>query len=863
MANQYEVLFRLDAELERRFSTSFTGADEKMAMLAKRSAELNEAASKIDGLLKLRRETGALFSDYSRQKAVVDNLRSAMSRLQEPSLQMQAALVQEERKLAKVKSAFDRQSEALRKANVAMAGFGRSTTELTQKQAQLVQGTEEANRALAKFNALSAKQAQLKSQQQAIGEAAVQSAVAVATLGRAAVNALSAPVRQAMDMQDAMADINKVVDFEDPKGLQKMQATLEKMSLEIPMSAVGLAQIAAAAGQAGIAADELVPFAEQAAKMGVAFDITAEEAGNMMAKWRSSMGLTQAQALELADATNALSNSNAAQAKQIGEVLLRYGALGKVAGLTEKQTAALAATAIGAGAEAEVAATGINAFMRSMVKGGGMTELQATAFSNIGFDPTQLQKDVQTNAPKAILDVLEAIKAKVPKELQSQYLTAMFGEEGARAMGPLMVNTEVLRKNFEMVADSENYAGSMLKEFESRVGTASNALTIAQNGFAYITGAMGEPLLEPVREFFLALGKGASVIGGFMKENQGLTTAVVTLGLSVAGAALAFHAVRAAVLFTKMPFIAAQSAVISVQKALMTSTAAAKAWSLACVGASKTVQLMTVGARGLGAALSFAMTNPTGAVLAVQRALLGLKASIVSSTVATKAWSLACAGTSKAMALMAVGARGVGVALRFAMANPIGIAISAVSALVAAGVYLYKNWDAVKAKMASIGQAIGAAFAGLVNFVKAPINSIIGMINQVIAAINSLGSFKVPDWVPGIGGQQMGLSIPQIPQLAAGGVATAPTMAMVGEGAEPEAIIPLSQLADMIKPMPAAAPASGTGGGLTVNFSPVINISGGEKDAYEAVRRGLNEAQRSFRREFERMLAEDERLSYA
>lgn len=774
-----------------------------MAMLSKRSAELNEAASKIDGLLKLRRETGALFSDFSRQKAVVENLRSAISRLQEPSLQMQATLVQEERKLAKVKTAFEKHSAALRKANVDMASFGRSTANLTQKQAQLVQGTEEANRALARFNVLSAKKDKLKLRQQEIGDAAVQSAVAITTMGRAAVNALAAPIRQAMDMQDAMADINKVVDFKDSKGLQKMQARLEKMSLEIPMSAVGLAQIAAAAGQAGIAADELVPFAEQAAKMGVAFDITAEEAGNMMAKWRSSMGLTQAQALELADATNALSNSNAAQAKQIGEVLLRYGALGKVAGLTEKQTAALAATAIGAGAEAEVAATGINAFMRSMVKGGGMTELQASAFSNIGFDPKQLQKDVQTNAPKAILDVLEAIKVKVPKELQSQYLTAMFGEEGARAMGPLMVNTDILRKNFELVANSENYAGSMLKEFEARVGTASNALTIAQNGLAYITSAMGEPLLEPVREFFLILAKGASVIGGFMKENQGLTTAVVTLGLGVAGAAVAFHAIRAAVLFTKMPFLAAQSAVISVQKALM------------------------------------------------------------ASTVAAKAWSLACAGTSKAMALMAAGARGVGIALRFAMANPIGIAISAVSALVAAGVYLYKNWDAVKAKMSSIGQAVGAAFTGLVNFVKAPVNSIIGMINQVIAAINSLGSFKVPDWVPGLGGKQVGLSIPQIPQLAVGGVATAPTMAMVGEGAEPEAIIPLSKLADMIKPMPAAAGGSGASGALTVNFSPVINISGGEKDAYEAVRRGLNEGQRSFRREFERMLAEDERLSYA
>ncbi len=72
------------------------------------------------------------------------------------------------------------------------------------------------------------KKDKLKLRQQEIGDAAMQSAVAVTTLGRAAVNALSAPIRQAMDMQDAMADINKVVDFEDPGGLQKMQARLEK-----------------------------------------------------------------------------------------------------------------------------------------------------------------------------------------------------------------------------------------------------------------------------------------------------------------------------------------------------------------------------------------------------------------------------------------------------------------------------------------------------------------------------------------------------------------------------------------------------------------------------------------------------------
>ncbi len=162
------------------------------------------------------------------------------------------------------------------------------------------------------------------------------------------------------------------------------------------------------------------------------------------------------------------------------------------------------------------------------------------------------------------------------------------------------------------MANSENYAGSMLKEFEARVGTASNALTIAQNGLAYITSAMGEPLLEPVREFFLALGKAASVIGGFMKENQRLTTVVVTMGLGVVGAALAFHAIRAAVLFTKMPILAAQGAMISFQKVLMTNTTAAKVWSLACVGVTKTMQLMAVGARGLGGGFEFCYDESNG-----------------------------------------------------------------------------------------------------------------------------------------------------------------------------------------------------------------------------------------------------------
>ncbi len=263
---------------------------------------------------------------------------------------------------------------------------------------------------------------------------AMASAGMAAMLGSQMIKVGGAPVKQAMAIEDAMADIKKVVDFKEPDGLKKMQADLQKMSLTLPMNTVELMKITAAAGQAGIAEKDLLIFTEAAAKMGVAFDMSAEDAGEMMAKWRSGMNLTQEEAVSLADATNALSNNNAALGKQNGETLQRYGALGKVAGLTEKQTAALAATVIGSGAEAEVAATGINAFMRTLVKGDSMSKGQKSEFKDLELDPTQLQKEIKTDAPKAILKVLERIK-KVRPEEQMRTLTDMFGEEGARAMG--------------------------------------------------------------------------------------------------------------------------------------------------------------------------------------------------------------------------------------------------------------------------------------------------------------------------------------------------------------------------------------------------------------------------------------------
>jgi len=99
----------------------------------------------------------------------------------------------------------------------------------------------------------------------------------------ASVAAIAAPIKSAIDFESAMADVKKVVDFKDDKEIKGFSNEILKMSRDIPLSVNEIASITASGGQLGIAKENLMDFTQTAAKMGVAFDMSAKEAGDNMA----------------------------------------------------------------------------------------------------------------------------------------------------------------------------------------------------------------------------------------------------------------------------------------------------------------------------------------------------------------------------------------------------------------------------------------------------------------------------------------------------------------------------------------------------------------------------------------------------
>lgn len=305
-------------------------------------------------------------------------------------------------------------------------------------------------------------------------------------------------ISQAMEFEKTMAGVVKVVDgLKNPDGsysemFYDMKDSITELSTQIPMTVNDIGEIVASAGQAGIASDELLRFSETAAKMGIAFDSTAADAGQWMATWRTSMNLTQDEVEKLADQINYLGNTSSEDALKLSDVVTRVGALGKMAGLHGGEVAALAASM--PGVQSEIAATGIKNMTKAMTAGASATKKQQGVLKKLGFDANTLADNMQKNATGSIISFMEAVAA-LPKAEQTSVMTQYFGSESVASVSQLVSNLDNLKAQFNKVADASLYAGSMEKEYQSVADTTANKVILMQNRINANKVTIGESLL--------------------------------------------------------------------------------------------------------------------------------------------------------------------------------------------------------------------------------------------------------------------------------------------------------------------------------------------------------------------------------
>ena len=531
--------------------------------------------------------------------------------------------------------------------------------------------------------------------------------------------AIGAPVRAAMNFESAMADVKKVVDFGSADGLQAFQQGLLDMTKRVPMTVDGLAQIAAAAGQSGIAAGDLLEFTEAAAKVGTAFDITADEAGTAMAKLMTGLNMTVGEAVMLTDAMNHLSNSQASSAAEILDVVRRTGSMGRQYGFAASEVAAFGSAMIAAGAESDVASTSFMNMGRALTRGASATTRQQGALASLGLEAENVALRMQQDAAGTTINVMERIAA-LPAEMRAAVSSDLFGDE-ARALGPLLTNLDLLRDSLGMVSDENKFAGSAFREYAARSKTFANRLQLFNNSLSRVAVTIGDALLPALTGMMNTLEPVVDVVAEWIGKNPQLTAGL----FSAAAGLVAFRGALAAVRFAGL------------------------------VGKGGALSLLAAGMGTVGAAAS-RMGGAARAAVALQ-ATLGAMDGKTLGTVSKIGIALgAMVRAVPGVGLLANGLAAAGAAIA-AVSAPVWGAVAAAALVIgAAGATIYKYWDRISATMAGVGQALGEILAPALDAVR-PVLDWFAPLGRVIAdgwdgAVGAVG--RVGEAIRGLFGRE-------------------------------------------------------------------------------------------------------------
>ena len=534
-----EVLFGAVDKLTGPMKTIVGGSKTMADALKKTNGELKDLEAqqrKISGFRQLTAQSEKTAQALAKNKQTISELKAALKinpEVQENVTALARAEAAHKRLMGVQKSQRTELTGMAQEFNKAGIQMDRLNDEESDLKNKIHLTTMELNKQKESLGKHTEAQKKYEKMQERMGKANEMAKKGLMIAGAGAA-AMAIPVKIAIDYESAMADVAKVVDgLKDEAGkitpaYTAMSNQIIEMTTRLPMAAKDIAAIVAAGAQSGIAKNELIGFAESAVKMGVAFDITADQAGQSMAEMRAAFKMTQPQVIALADQINYLGNTSPNKADKIMEVVQRIGALGEVGGFASSSIAAMAASLTAV--EPDVAATGIKNIILALTKGESATKGQVEAFEKLKLKSTDVAKNMQKDAESTIATVLKAIQ-KLPKEEQVAVTNSLFGSEALPVVMQYSQGLDTLTKNLNAVSSASVYAGSMEAEYAARAATTANNIQLAKNQMAALGITIGNVLLPGVNSMIGSFNTVMSKVQAWAQANPGLASGLVKVAI--------------------------------------------------------------------------------------------------------------------------------------------------------------------------------------------------------------------------------------------------------------------------------------------------------------------------------------------
>ena len=666
------------------------GANETMAILSKAAKSLNEVKDSTEDLVKTQKKLENLDkvaeayknanSEYNKAAKNLEQLRKAYAKSNNVTAEFKEQVKNAEKQVDKLNKQKERQKHVFEAARSALENEG---IKLEGYKKKLKEVNEELK-----------KQEKLKkdlSKAQAISDMGDQfSKKGSEQLRRGAATgaALAIPVKFYMDVEESQADLRKILG----KEAEKYYDDLAELSKNGPLSQIEINEIAGSLAQSGIKGEDIVAYSDMAGKMKVAFDISTDEAGTFLAKTKEQLNLSKDELFSYMDTLNMLSNNYSVTAAQLADVSARTGGFAKSINLSKESNMAFATSLISANVSAEQTSTVLGKLYSELSQGAN-TKNKADALKYLGFDPKTINKEMAENAEGTILKVLEKIKNSNVAD-KSALISDIFGSDKSVINGLSVLSEnldgvkEKLDKAKQAVSENERVNG----EYEDRINTLTNQLKIFRNNAFNALADIGKSIAPELKETLNTLKEFAGKVANFIKENPKLVAFIVKM---VAGFA---------------------------------------AMNLGMGVANKL--LLGPFAKGVGWLYKFGAFKSKGGVFFALKKMFPLASKLFGTFVKI--------GTFIGGKFIGI-IKAVGLALKVAFtANPVGLIIAAIVAVIAIFVLLYKKCEWFRNGVNKAWKAIKEGFKATWTWIKNKFHALMELGAKVWAKIKEYKALFIP-----------------------------------------------------------------------------------------------------------------------
>ncbi len=886
MSKLYEMAVALSAKLDASFGGAFGQAKRTVAGYQKAVNEASKQKLALDRVMNQTRSVQAANQAFIAAQQKVAALARQMAAAKQPSAALRAEYARAQAAVKAASAAYSAQKAKLDQVKAANGANGQSLKQMTARYKELTAAAEKA-----------AKAQRFENAKQRFGN--IQSAGrdrAMAGAGQMAaaygmLKGVQGTLAPGMNLQAQMSQVAANSDF-DPKQLQALDDLAVKIGRDTTLSADQAAAGINYMAKQGATYAQIVKAMPQIAAVSEAAGIDdVGQAAEMTTKLVKAYGMSLDDVGKAGDILAAASRKSGTDMASLGDTLASVGPVAQSLGLDFKQTAALASTLTRANVPVEQMQLAMSALLAP-------TNAQAKALTQMGIkavDAAGKQKTVEQ-----LLGELSKATAGLGAAQRAQALKQIFGNRAFAAADALM----------------KGMADGTIPDLEKEMGRQGTAARMAAQNNDNLAGdfkSLGSAIdfakigifkgMEPaLRTITQALSTAVTTVGNFIQEHQTLAAVIGTTVAVLGGLLGAVGAVNIAVGGAMYIFGGFGKNVLAIAGALKKLKIGTIAYTVASKACAVVMGVMKIAMAALNLVMNlnpiFLIITLIGLLImagialykhwddvkakcsemwesvketftglwdsvkeifsgigdAISEAWESAKAKVTANAIATSqmmtnvwntikdVWENVKTSVSNAMDSVWDTVTGVWESVKTTFSDMLKYVTDTFSSL----------WSSAWQKVTDV---FGSIFGTLKDVAKAPINAVIGLINKAIGALNSFGV----DLPAALGGGHIGFNIPEIPQLAKGGIISSPTLAMVGEGRDPEAVMPLPKLSELMNIV--GDPGSSGGSTVTLNFAPNVTVQGGAQGA-DQVRSALADASQLMQQEIERYFAQKNRWTY-